>query len=70
MNTSTRLATTIVISNTKGGTAKTTTALNLATELSSLNYKVLLFDLDPQASLSKQRLERMNYQTLKESKNF
>ena len=51
MNTSTRSATTIVISNTKGGTAKTTTALNLATELSSQNYKVLLFDFDPQGAI-------------------
>jgi len=51
---------TIVISNTKGGTAKTTTALNLATELSNLNYRVLLFDLDPQASLSKATLGEEN----------
>ena len=51
---------TIVISNTKGGTAKTTTTLNLATELSSLDYKVLLFDLDPQASLSKATLGEEN----------
>jgi chromosome partitioning protein len=43
----------IVIANTKGGTAKTTTALNLGTELGRRGKRVLLNDLDPQASLSK-----------------
>jgi chromosome partitioning protein len=46
----------ITISNTKGGTGKTTTALNLSTELSDQNHQVLLIDLDPQASLSKAML--------------
>jgi chromosome partitioning protein len=44
---------TITIGNTKGGTAKTTTSLNMATELGLLGHKTLLIDFDPQASLGK-----------------
>jgi len=50
----------ITISNTKGGTGKTTTALNLATELSNTGYSVLLIDFDPQGSLSKSLLGEEN----------
>lgn len=42
---------TIVISNRKGGSAKTTTAVNLATELSK-NSRVLLIDFDTQGHAS------------------
>lgn len=42
----------IGILNHKGGTAKTTTTLNLGTALSHIGCRVLLIDLDPQANLS------------------
>lgn len=43
---------TIALTNQKGGVSKTTTALNLGYGLSRLGKRVLLVDLDPQASLS------------------
>ena len=42
----------IAILNFKGGTGKTTTAVNLGYALSLKNYKVLIIDCDPQASIS------------------
>ena len=43
---------TVAFSNQKGGTGKTTTVINTAGALSEMNKKVLVVDLDPQASLT------------------
>ena len=70
------MAQVIAVSNQKGGVGKTTSTLNLGVALTELGRKVLMIDLDPQASLTisiglePENLEKTIYNALVEEEDI
>ena len=60
----------VVVANQKGGVGKTTTAVNLALDLATRGYRVLMIDLDPQASMTASMLVDRGDGTMVEGANL